>query len=116
MNIVVLIGRLTKGIELKKSQNDKYYTRFTLAVPRQTAKDETDFINCVAFGKVAELMEKYLHKGDKIGIEGKIQVAKYTTKEGEKRTQFDVFVDNVQFLEENKNKKATDEEDDFPFK
>lgn len=116
MNKVVLIGRITKDIELKKSQENKYYTRFNLAVPRPMTKDETDFINCVAFEKTAELMEKYLHKGDRIAIEGKIRVGKYSTKEGEKRTQTDIFVENIQFLGEKKKKTSTDEEDDYPFK
>lgn len=104
MNKVVLIGRITKDIELKKSQENKYYTRFNLAVPRPMTKDETDFINCVAFEKTAELMEKYLHKGDRIAIEGKIRVGKYSTKEGKKRTQIDIFVENIQFLGEKKKR------------
>ena len=77
--------------------------------------DETDFINCVAFGKVAELMKKYLQKGDRIAVEGKIQVGKYATKEGEKRNIVDVIVENIQFLREKKETKVTDEEEDFPF-
>ena len=115
MNKVILIGRITKDIEVKKSQGNKHYTRFSLAVPRPMVKDETDFINCVAFGKVAELMEKYLHKGDKIAVEGKIQIGKYTTKDGEKRNIVDVIVENIQFLGEKKETKVTDEEEDFPF-
>lgn len=115
MNKVLLIGRITNDIEVKKSQGNKDYTRFSLAAPRPMAKDETDFINCVAFGKVAELMKKYLQKGDRIAVEGKIQVGKYATKEGEKRNIVDVIVENIQFLREKKETKVTDEEEDFPF-
>lgn len=62
MNIIILTGRLTRDPELKTGQSGKAYARFTLAVERPMQKDETDFINCVAFGKTAELIGEYLRK------------------------------------------------------
>ena len=99
MNLVVLTGRLTKDIELKSGNNGKLYGRFTLAVSRSMKKDEVDFINCVAFGKTAEVIGDYCRKGHRIGITGRIQVGRYETAKGEKRNSFDVIVDSLEFLE-----------------
>lgn len=122
MNVIVLTGRLTKDPEVKKGNSGKTYARFTLAVDRQFSKDEVDFINCVAFGKTAELIGEYLRKGKKIGVTGRLQMNRYEVN-GEKRTSYDVVVDSLEFLEtrskENTNntKKVEDNivEDDFPF-
>ena len=117
MNNVQLIGRITKDIELKQTQGGKSYCNFSLAVARDFSKEETDFINCVAWEKKAEAIEKYVKKGHKFGIIGRIQIDKkdnaYYTK---------VIVEKIYFLESNKNeaiatqnKKETEEDDDFPF-
>ena len=98
MNIIALSGRLTKDPELKSGQSGKVYARFTLAVDRPMQKGEADFINCVAFGKTAELIEEYLKKGRKVGIVGRLQMSKYEVN-GEKRTSYDVVVDTIDFLE-----------------
>lgn len=105
MNLVVLTGRLTKDIDIKSGSNGKVYGRFTLAVPRPLKKDETDFINCVAFGKTAEVIGDYCRKGHRIGITGRIQVGRYETVNKEKRNSFDVIVDSLEFLE-NKGKSS----------
>lgn len=98
MNLVVLTGRLTRDPELKYGQSGKAYSRFSLAVDRPFQKGETDFINCVAFGKTAELIGEYLRKGRKAGVTGRLQMGKYEVN-GEKRTSYDVVVDTIEFLE-----------------
>ncbi|MGF6906228.1 single-stranded DNA-binding protein [Fusobacterium sp. PH5-44] len=98
MNLVVLTGRLTRDPELKYGQSGKAYSRFSLAVERPFAKGEADFINCVAFGKTAELVGEYLRKGRKVGVNGKLQMSRYEVN-GEKRTSYDVLVDSIEFLE-----------------
>lgn len=98
MNSVILIGRLTRDPELKFGQSGKAYSRFSLAVDRPFQKGETDFINCVAFGKTAELIGEYLRKGSKVGVQGSLQMNRYEMN-GEKRTSYDVIVNQVEFLE-----------------
>ena len=73
MNLVVLTGRLTKDPELKYGASGTAYCRFTIAVGRAFQKDQTDFINCVAFGKTGELVGEYLRKGRMAGVQGRIQ-------------------------------------------
>ena len=77
MNLVVLTGRLTRDPELKFGQSGKAYSRFSLAVDRPFQKGEADFINCVAFGKTAELIGEYLRKGRKVGVTGRLQMNRY---------------------------------------
>ena len=89
MNKVIEIGRLTKDPEVRYSQgaNATALARYTLAVDRRFKRDgeqNADFINCIAFGKNAEFAEKYLHKGVKIAIVGRIQTGSYTNKDGQK--------------------------------
>ncbi|MCI6153433.1 single-stranded DNA-binding protein [Fusobacterium perfoetens] len=98
MNIVILTGRLTRDPELKYGQSGKAYSRFSLAVDRPFSKGEADFINCVAFGKTAELVGEYLRKGRKVGINGSLQMNRYEVN-GEKRTSYDVLVNSLEFLE-----------------
>ena len=98
MNLVVLTGRLTRDPELKYGQSGKAYCRFSLAVDRAFQKGEADFINCVAFGKTAELIGEYLRKGRKAGINGRLQMNRFEIN-GEKRTTYDVMVDQIEFLE-----------------
>lgn len=98
MNLIVLTGRLTRDPELKYGQSGKAYSRFSIAVDRTFQKGEADFINCVAFGKTAELIGEYLRKGKKVGVQGALQMNKYEVN-GEKRTSYDVVVSNIEFLE-----------------
>ena len=81
MNLVVLTGRLTRDPELKFGQSGKAYSRFSLAVDRPFQKGEADFINCVAFGKTAELIGEYLRKGRKVGVNGRLQMNRYEATE-----------------------------------
>lgn len=99
MNKVSLIGRLTKDIELRYTANtQKAMARFTLAVNRLKKEDGADFINCIAWGKTAEIMEKYVKKGHLIGITGRIQTGSYE-KDGHKVYTTDVMVEGMEFLE-----------------
>ena len=102
MNRVFLIGRNTKIMELRTTGTGNSIVRFTLAVDRRK-KDETDFISCVAYGKTAELMSRYVDKGHRIGIAGHIQTGSYD-KNGTKIYTTDVIVDEVEFLEPKENK------------
>ena len=97
INTVILTGRLTKDIELRRTTSGKTCTSFTLAVNRN--KQETDFINCVAWDKVAELLERYTHKGFQIGVEGRIQTRNYDDRNGKKGYITEVLVNSISFLE-----------------
>jgi len=110
MNLVVLTGRLTRDPELKYGQSGKAYAKFSLAVNR---KDETDFYNCTAFGKTAELVGEYLRKGRKVGVQGNIQQNKYEVN-GEKRTSYDVIVNSLEFLESKGGTSENYPANDFP--
>lgn len=98
MNSITLIGRFTRDPELKYGQSGKAYARFSIAVNRPFTRDEADFINCVAFGKTAETIGEYFRKGSQIGLTGRLQMNRYETQNGEKRTSYDVVVDNFDFL------------------
>ena len=113
MNKVIIIGRFTRDPEIKYStgENATATARFSLAVNRRFKNKEgnydADFINCVAFGKTAEFIEKYFTKGMAIGITGRIQTGSYTNKEGQKIYTTDVVVEETEFVE-SKNKGTSD--------
>lgn len=136
MNNVVLIGRLTKDPELRYiPQSETAVANFTLAVDRPLAKEKTaDFIRIVAFGKTAELCERFLAKGRMVGVQGRIQTGSYKTQSGETRYTTEVYADRVEFIdwgekggsgyEERPSKpfenvpegfQALDDDDDVPF-
>ena len=104
MNKVIEIGRLTKDPEIRYSQgeNTTCVARYTLAVDRkfkQEGQPTADFINCIAFGKLGEFAEKYLRKGIKIAVTGRIQTGSYTNKDGQKVYTTDVVVEEQEFCE-----------------
>lgn len=105
MNKVILMGRLTRDPDVRYSQTangSMAVARYTLAVDRRFKKDgetNADFISCVAFGKVGEFAEKYLHQGTKIVVEGRIQTGSYTNKDGNKVYTTDIYVENCEFAE-----------------
>ena len=104
MNKVILMGRLTREPEVRYSQGESSMAiaRFSLAVDRRFKRDgeaSADFISCVAFGKQAEFIERYLHQGTKIVAEGRIQTGSYTNKDGQKVYTTDVVVENCEFAE-----------------
>lgn len=104
MNKVILIGRCTRDPEVRYSQgeNATAVARYTLAVDRQFKRDgdqSADFINCIAFGKRGEFAEKYLRKGTKIAVVGRIQTGSYTNRDGQKVYTTDVIVEEQEFVE-----------------
>lgn len=103
MNKVILMGRLVREPEVRYTigENQTAIARYTLAVDRRFNKEEqsADFISCVAFGKNGEFAEKYLHKGTKITIVGRIQTGSYTNKDGQKVYTTDVVVEEQEFAE-----------------
>lgn len=108
MNYTVLTGRITKDIELRQTQTGKSVAKFTLAVSR--TKDETDFINCVAWNQTAELLATYTHKGSLIGIEGRIQTRNYDNNQGQKVYVTEVIANRIDFLEpRNKSESQTEQ-------
>lgn len=111
INVVVLVGRLTREADMR-SKDDKAIAKFSLAVNRMK-KDEADFINCTAFGKTAEIVEKYTHKGSRVAVRGKIQTGSYTNKEGQKVYTTDVIVDDLQLLDPKSDEPPVVKDDDF---
>ncbi len=105
MNKVILMGRLVRDPEVRYSQgeNATAVARYTLAVDRRfnrnNGEESADFIGCVAFGKSAEFAEKYLHKGTKLLVTGRIQTGSYTNKDGARVYTTDVVVEDQEFAE-----------------
>ena len=104
MNKIILCGRLARDPEVRYSQGDKpmAVASLTLAVDRKFKQDgqpTADFINCKAFGKIAEVIEKYVKKGTKIAVTGHIQTGSYTNKDGNKVYTTDVMIEEMEFCE-----------------
>ena len=104
MNRVIMIGRLARDPEIRYSQgaNTTCVAKYTLAVDRkfkQEGQPNADFINCIAFGKLGEFAEKYLHKGVKIAVVGRIQTGSYKNKDGNTVYTTDVVVEEQEFCE-----------------
>ena len=104
MNKVILMGRLTRDPDVRYSQgeNATAIARYSLAVDRRFNRGDennTDFINIVAFGRAGEFAEKYLHKGTKVLVTGRIQTGSYTNKDGQKVYTTDVVAEDQEFAE-----------------
>lgn len=98
MNKVFLIGRLVRNPDLRYSSNNNLaIARFTLAVDRGFKSDGVDFISCVAFGKSADFVQKYLVKGTKISLMGRIHTSNYTGNNGIKHYNTDVVTESIEF-------------------
>lgn len=112
MNKVHLMGRLVRDPEVRYIQNasSTAISKFSIAVPRKFKREgepESDFFNCVCFGKAAELVEKHIKKGTKIIITGRVENNNYTNKEGQKVYGMQVVVEEIEFAE-SKHKEAED--------
>ncbi len=115
MNRTMLIGRLVKDPELRHVGQDIQLTNFTIAINRQHKKEETDYFDIVAWRKLAELCEKYLIKGQKAAIEGRLEQQKWE-KNGKKFSKVVIVADNVQFLEKPQGKQGEEfDPEDVPF-
>ena len=104
MNKVIMMGRLTRDPEVRYSQgaNQTAVGRFSIAVDRRFKREgepEADFFNCTTFGKQAEFVEKYLHKGTKIVVCGRIQNDNYTNKDGQMVYSVRLMVEEIEFAE-----------------
>ncbi len=104
MNKVILMGRLTRDPEVRYSQGATAtaVARFSVAVDRRFKREgepDADFFNCTCFGKQAEFVEKYLHKGTKVVLTGRIQNDNYTNKEGQMVYSVRVMVEEIEFAE-----------------
>lgn len=112
LNVVVLIGRLTRDPEVRYTQDQMAIARFSVAIDRPVTagkEKQTDFPNVVVFGKQAENCERFLSKGRLVGIQGRIQTGSYTKDDGTKVYTTDVVANRVEFIEWGEKK-----EDDTP--
>lgn len=122
MNNVILIGRTTREVELRYTTSQTAVARFSLAVERPVKDGEkkADFPNIIVFGKQAENCEKYLAKGRKVAVQGRLQTGSYEDKDGKRVYTTDVIAERVEFLEwkdaESHSEKQVEEQesiDDF---
>ena len=98
LNHISIMGRLTKDVELRRTASGTAVANFTLAVERDFSKEkETDFIECVAWGKTGEFAEKYFSKGKMAIVAGKLQIRKWEDKNGNKRSTAEVVAENIYF-------------------
>ena len=130
MNQFTGIGRLTSDPELKYTQSGTAFAKFTLAINRVPKKEETDFINCTAWGKTAEVVGEWVRKGHRLAVMGQLKIDTIGDKE-DRKTYAGINVQSVEFLESNKNENApsnstmklvtekeeddSDSSDSFPF-
>lgn len=120
MNKVELVGRLTRDPEVRYTTGESAnaIARFSVAVNRRFKNAEgnydADFINCVAFGKTAEFVEKYFTKGMAIGLTGRIQTGSYTNKDGQKVYTTDVVVEETEFVESKGSNSTTNNTSSTP--
>lgn len=100
LNRALLVGRLTRDPELRRTGSGKAVTSFNLAVERNFKSDdqEADFINCVCWGRIAENTERYCSKGSLVSIDGRIQTRNYENNQGQKVYVTEVIADSVQFI------------------
>lgn len=117
MNHVVLMGRLTKDPEIRYTNSGKTVGSFSIAVNRRFKPDgqpEADFFNCVTFGKQAEFVEKYLHKGTKVLLGGEVQNNNYKDKDGVTHYSVSIVVDEIEFAEsKSQNNNSASNNTDF---
>lgn len=104
MNKAILMGRLTKDPDVRYTQGNEpmCIARYTLAVDRKISRNSNnnaDFIPCVCFGKTAEFVEKYLKKGTKMAVSGRIQTGSYTNRDGQKVYTTEIVVEEQEFAE-----------------
>jgi single-strand DNA-binding protein len=115
LNTVIMIGRLTRDPELRITPSGVSVASFTVAVDRPARDDGshgTDFIDCVAWRKLGELVAEYLTKGRLVAVEGRLQTRTYETQDGQKRRAWEVVADQVRFLDRAKEPAAAAEPSD----
>lgn len=119
LNKIIIMGRLTRDPELRRTQSGTAVTSFTMAVDRdfksQSGEKETDFIDVVAWRNTGEFAAKYLAKGRMAAVEGRIQVRDWQDKEGNRRKSVEVVADNVYFADSKRDSKPQESRDDQEF-
>lgn len=110
MNNIVILGNIGKDIDFKISQQGKAVAKFSVAVPK-FKQGETNWFKCVAFGKTAETINKFFHKGSKICLQGSIEFGSYQNKEGNAIYTTDLFVNSFSFCESNKQQSNSNNND-----
>ena len=110
LNVAIIMGRLTRDPELRRTNSGKPVAGFTVAVDRDYAPEgqekETDFIDCVAWNGTAEFVDKYFKKGNMIAVQGRLQIRNWTDKDGNKRKTAEILVSNVYFGESKKSQEG----------
>lgn len=112
MNNCNFTGRITKDLTLESTSGGKNYVRFTLAVSRGKVKEgaqAADFIPCIAWNKTAEIITQYMRKGSLIEVSGRLESRSYETQSGDKRTAYEILVNNFGFLESRKESEQKEE-------
>ena len=109
MNKVIITGRLCRETELRTLPTGSITTDFTIAVDRRKKDAGADFIQCVAWGKTAEMLNQYVHKGEKVGVIGRLQVREYV-KDGNKRYVTEVVAEEIEFMQIRRDYTETAEE------
>ena len=113
LNVAIIMGRLTRDPELRRTNSGKPVASFTVAVDRDFAPEgqekETDFIDCVAWQGTAEFVNKYFHKGSMIVVNGRLQLRNWTDKEGNKRRTAEILASNVYFGESKKSQEGSNQ-------
>lgn len=119
MNIVAIIGRCGRDPEIKTTPSGSKVVTLSLGVDRKSnGKNETDWIDCTAWGKTAEFVEQYIHKGDRIGVKGSLQTRTWQTQDGQNRKTYFVLVDNFDLLSDKKTETPSEiptKPNDMPF-
>lgn len=123
MNKIILVGRMTKDIEIRYTQNQKEVGNFDLAVNRNyknaNGEYDTDFFKCIAWGNLAKTIHTYTSKGSQIAIEGRVENRTYQANDGTNRYTTEIVVEGIHLIDFKKNETATTEEaigvDDLPF-
>lgn len=124
MNKIILIGRMTKDIEIRYTQNQKEVGSFDLAVNRNyknsNGEYDTDFFKCIAWGNLAKTIQTYTSKGSQIAIEGRVENRTYQANDGTNRYVTEVVVEGMQLLDSKKNNTTNNQEEiysgeDLPF-
>lgn len=109
MNLTILFGNIGKQPEIKATGEGRTMAKFSMAT--KGYKDSVDWHNCLAFNETAELIEKYVNKGDKLGVQGRLQTRKWTDKDGNDRYTTEVIVDRIEFAG-GKSEKPAESNDD----
>ena len=117
LNTIIIMGRLTRDPELRRTGSGRAVANFSVAVERDwpnqdTGEKETDFIDCVAWRQTGEFVSKYFSKGSMIVVSGRLQIRSWTDKDGNKRKTAEIVADNVYFGE-SKKKESTSAENQY---